>query len=94
MPELLVAFLDWLRIYRVALTEPGFQNLLVVGWVQTTGRHAGTQSLVATDVAKRRPSRGVPPVLLARHRNPDRLGYWLFERVRGVLDLDQHGLRV
>ena len=45
MPQLVDTFLAWLGTYRVALTAPGFQNLLVivVGWVQTTGRHAVTQ---------------------------------------------------
>lgn len=35
-------FLMWPRTYRVALPELGFQNLIVIviGWVQTTGRHA------------------------------------------------------
>jgi hypothetical protein len=96
MPELLVAFLDWLRVYRVALTEPGFDNLrvIVVGWVQTTGRHAVTQSLVATDVAKRRHHEAFHRFFSRGTWSPDRLGYWLFERVRGVLDLDQHGLRI
>jgi hypothetical protein len=96
MPELLVAFLDWLRVYRVALTEPGFENLrvIVVGWVQTTGRHAVTQSLVATDVAKRRHHEAFHRFFSRGTWSPDRLGYWLFERVRGVLALDQHGLRV
>lgn len=96
MPELLVAFMDWLGAYRVALTEPGFQNLLVivVGWVQTTGRHAVTQSLVATGVAGRRHHEAFHRFFSRGTWTPDRLGYWLFERIRHVLKLDQHGLRV
>ena len=96
MPELLEAFLDWLGTYRVALTGPGFQNLLVivVGWVQTTGRHAVTQSLVATGVAGRRHHEAFQRFFSRGTWNADRLGFWLFERVRHVLDLDRHGLRV
>ncbi len=90
MPELLAAFMDWLGAYRLALTEPGFQNLvvIVVGWVQTTGRHAVTQSLVATGVAGRRHHEAFHRFFSRGTWTPDRLGYWLFERVRRVCDLD------
>ena len=56
MPELLRTLLDSLEVYRPALTEPGFRNLVVIftGWVLTTGPHAVTQALVATSVAGRR----------------------------------------
>jgi len=96
MPELLVAFLNWQGAYRLALTEPGFRNFLVivVGWIQTTGRHAVTQSLVATGVAGRRHHEAFHRFFSRGTWSPDRLGRWLFERVRGVLELDQHGLRV
>jgi len=96
MPELLEAFLDWLRTYRGALTRPGFQNLLViaVGWVQTTGRHAVTQSLVGTGVAGRRHHEAFHRFFSRGTWQADRLGFWLFERVRRVLDLERHGLRV
>lgn len=96
MPALVEGFLDWLGAYRMALTRPGFQNLLVivVGWVQTTGRHAVTQSLVATGVAGRRHHEAFHRFFSRGTWNVDRLGFWLFERVRRVLDLDRHGLRV
>jgi DDE superfamily endonuclease len=96
MPQLVDTFLVWLGTYRVALTAPGFQNLLVivVGWVQTTGRHAVTQSLVASGVAGRRHHAAFHRFFSRGTWNPDRLGYWLFERVRRVLALDPHGLRV
>src|SRR5262245_41215608 len=96
MPELLVAFLSWQGAYRLALPKPGFRNLLVilVGWIQTTGRHAVTQSLVATGVAGRRHHEAFHRFFSRGTWNPDRLGYWLFARVRRMFDLDQHGLRV
>jgi len=86
MPELLEAFLDWLGPYRVVLTGPGFQNLLVivVGWVQTIGRHAITQSLVATGVAGRRHHEAFHRFFSRGTWNADGLGLWLFERVRRV----------
>lgn len=48
-------FLDRLEVVRDAFTAPGFRNAVVVvtGWVLTTGVHAVTQALVATDVARR-----------------------------------------
>ena len=96
MPQLADAFLAWLGTYRVALTAPGFRNLLVivVGWVQTTGRHAITQSLVATGVAGRRHHEAFHRFFSRGTWNPDRLGRLLFVRLRRVLDLDHHGLRI
>ncbi|MGH6629480.1 MAG: hypothetical protein ACREB3_07090, partial [Burkholderiales bacterium] len=53
---LLIALLSSLTVLRPTLTRPGFANVLVLfaGWVQTTGLHAVTETLVATDVARRR----------------------------------------
>ena len=53
---LLSALLAGLAILRPTLTRPGLTNLRVLfaGWVQTTGLHAVTETLVATDVARRR----------------------------------------
>jgi hypothetical protein len=80
----------------MALTEPGFQKLLVivVGWVQTTGRRAITQSLVAAGVAGRRHHEAFHRFFSRGTWKPDRLGCLLFARLRRVLDLDHHGLRV
>ena len=52
---LLLALLSSLTVLRPTLTRPGFTNLLVLfaGWVQTTGLHAVTETLLATDVARR-----------------------------------------
>jgi len=96
MPQLVDAFLAWLGTYRVGLTAPGFQNLLVivVGWVQTTGRHAITQSLVAAGVAGRRHHEAFHRFFSRGTWKPDRLGCLLFAHLRRVLDLDHHGLRV
>lgn len=46
--------LDLLEVFRPALTQPGFRNMLVlfVGWVLTQGDHAVTQALVVTAVAE------------------------------------------
>ena len=53
---LLSAILSGLTILRPTLTRPGFANLQVLfaGWIQTTGLHAVTEALVATDVGRRR----------------------------------------
>lgn len=54
-PILLLTLLSALAILRPTLTRPGFANLRVLfaGWVMTTGLHAVTETLVATDVARR-----------------------------------------
>lgn len=53
---LLITLLAYLALLRPTLTRPGFTNfqVLFAGWVQTTGLHAVTETLVATDVARRR----------------------------------------
>lgn len=53
---LLSTLLACLAVLRPTLTRPGFTNfqVLFAGWVQTTGLHAITETLVATDVARRR----------------------------------------
>ena len=54
-PILLLTLLSGLAILRPTLTRPGCANLRVLfaGWVQTAGLHAVTETLVATDVARR-----------------------------------------
>jgi DDE superfamily endonuclease len=96
MPELLDAFLDWLGTYRSTLTAPGLQNLVVIvaGWIQTTGRHAITQTLVVTDVARRRHHEAFHRFFSRGTWHPDHLARWLFERLRSALHVDEHGLRV
>jgi hypothetical protein len=53
---LLRALLSSLAILLPTLTRPGFANfqVLFAGWIQTTGLHAVTETLVVTDVARRR----------------------------------------
>jgi hypothetical protein len=53
---LLITLLSCLALLRPTLTRPGFTNfqVLFAGWVQTTGLHAVTETLLATDVARRR----------------------------------------
>lgn len=53
---LLLTLLSCLAVLQPTLTRPGFTNfqVLFAGWVQTTGLHAVTETLVATDVARRR----------------------------------------
>lgn len=53
---LLITLLSCLAALRPTLTRPGFTNfqVLFAGWIQTTGLHAVTETLVATDVARRR----------------------------------------
>ena len=54
--SLLITLLASLAILRPTLTRPGFANfqVLFAGWIQTTGLHAVTETLVVTDVARRR----------------------------------------
>ncbi len=96
MPELLDAFFDWLGAYRSTLTAPGLRNLVVIvaGWIQTTGRHAITQTLVVTDVARRRHHEAFHRFFSRGTWHPDHLARWLFERLRSALHIDEHGLRV
>jgi hypothetical protein len=53
---LLLTLLSCLAVLRPTLTRPGFTNfqVLFAGWLQTPGLHAVTETLVATDVARRR----------------------------------------
>jgi hypothetical protein len=92
----MLTFLDWLGAYRSALTEPGFRNLVVIvaGWIQTTGRHAITQSLVVTGVAGRRHHEAFHRFFSRGTWHPDHLARRLFERLRHALCIDEHGLRI
>jgi hypothetical protein len=75
-PKLLRSFVDALDVFRPVLTQPSYAHLmtLMVGWVLTTGKHAVTEALVSTDVARRRHHEvpGVSPFLLARDVGPRR----------------------
>jgi DDE superfamily endonuclease len=91
MPDLLRTLLDGLGVYRPALTEPGFRNLVVifVGWVLTSGQHAVTQALVVTSVAGRRHHEAFHRFFSRGTWDPDRLAWWLFQRMKRLFQLDQ-----
>jgi len=95
---LLIALLSSLTLLRPTLTRPGFANFLVLfaGWIQTTGLHAVTETLVATDVARRRHHERFHRFYSRGTWTPDRWGKILFlaalrlvpeaEPIRVVLD--------
>lgn len=95
---LAIALLSSLTLLRPTLTRPGFANLLVLfaGWIQTTGLHAVTEALVATDVARRRHHERFHRFYSRGSWMPDRWGKTLFraalrlvpaaEPIRLVLD--------
>jgi SRSO17 transposase len=95
MPDLLRTLLDGLEIYRPALTEPGFRNLVVIfaGWVLTSGQHAVTQALVMTSVAGRRHHERFHRFFSRGTWDPDKLGWWLFQWVLRVFGIEG-GLRI
>jgi hypothetical protein len=78
----------WEDCFRIGLTRPGFTNLLVVmtGWVLTRGPHAITEALVTTDVAGRRHWEAFHRFFSRGAWQPDRLGFWVFERMQRHLD--------
>lgn len=75
--------LAWVEVLRPALTRPGYCNALVVfvGWVLSTGQHAVTQALVATDVACRRHHERFHRFFSRGTWSPDALGRLLFLRI-------------
>jgi hypothetical protein len=75
--------LAWMEVLRPALTRPGFSNALVVfaGWVLSTGQHAVTQALVATDVACRRHHERFHRFFSRGTWSPDVIGRLLFTRI-------------
>jgi hypothetical protein len=79
-----------LEVFRPALTTPGFANLVVIltGWVQTAGPHAVTQALVVTSVAGRRHHERFHRFFSRGTWDPDKLGWWLFQRVLSVFGVD------
>jgi SRSO17 transposase len=83
MLELLRTLLGAVEVLRPALTAPGFDKALVVfvGWVSSTGPHAVTGALVATDVARRRHHEGFHRFFSRGSWSPDDLGGLLFEKL-------------
>jgi hypothetical protein len=80
---LLRSFLGWFQILKPAFTQPGFVNALTVmmGWIQTRGPHAVTQSLVETAVAGRRHHEAFHRFFSRGTWHPDRMGKLLFTRI-------------
>lgn len=88
--DALLALLTVFECLRPAFTQPGFENGLVVfaGWVQTNGRHAVTQALVATDVARRRHHEAFHRFFSRGSWDPDDVGLLLFDQIKKALPRD------
>ena len=82
-PELLRSFVDALDVFRPILTQPSYAHLLtlMVGWVLTPGRHAVTEALISTDVARRRHHEAYHRFFSRGTWYPDWFGLVLFERI-------------
>lgn len=85
--SLLRTFLGWTEVLSPAFTKPGFTNALIimVGWIQTLGPHAVTQSLVETGVAGRRHHEAFHRFFSRGAWSTDQVGRLLFERIVGWL---------
>ncbi len=89
-PELLRCFVDALEVFRPVRTQPSYAHLitLAVGWVLTTGKHAVTEALVNTDVARRRHHEAYHRFFSRGTWNPDELGRRLLMWILGKLAAD------
>lgn len=85
--NLLPTLLASLEAFRICLTRPGFEKLLVlfVGWVRTSGAHAVTETLVVTGVAGRRHHEAYHRFFSRGTWSPDSFGRWLFRVVEKLL---------
>jgi hypothetical protein len=84
MPKpILASFLRVLEAFRIALTQPSFENFVIVacGWVLTHGVHAVTESLVMTGVAGERHHEAFHRFFSRGKWDPDVMGYWIFQRL-------------
>lgn len=82
-PLVLRTLLAWVEVFRPALTRPGYANALVifVGWVRTQGRHAITEALIITDVARRRHHERFHRFFSRGTWSPDAIGELIFRRI-------------
>jgi hypothetical protein len=82
-PHVLRTLVAWVEVLRPALTRPGYANALVVfaGWVLTQGRHAITEALVLTDVARRRHHERFHRFFSRGTWSPDAIGRLLLDRL-------------
>ena len=85
--ELLPTLIGYVEAIRPALTAPGFKNALVVmvGWVLTSGPHAITAALVATEVAERRHHERFHRFFSRGAWQPDDIGLVLFDLIVKLL---------
>lgn len=85
--DLLPTLLAALKVFRIALTAPGYEKLVVlfVGWVRTAGTHAVTEALVTTGVAGRRHHEAFHRFFSRGTWDPDSLGLWLFRFIETLL---------
>jgi hypothetical protein len=86
--QTLATLREALSTFRVAFTRPGFAKFLVLsaGWILTQGpMHCVTEALVATDVARRRHWAAYHRFFSRGTWDPDRLGFWLLQRLRSGL---------
>jgi hypothetical protein len=77
-----------LSTFRLAFTRPGFAKFLIfaAGWILTQGPlHCVTEALVATDVARRHHWAAYHRFFSRGTWDPDRLGFWLLQRLRSGL---------
>jgi len=84
---LLPTFLASMEVFRIALTAPSFEKLLVlsIGWVRTAGKHAVTETLVATGVAGQLHHEAYHRFFSRGTWKPDSFGFWLFTLIRKLL---------
>lgn len=84
----LATLLTVLSTFELAFNRPGFKKFLVfaAGWILIQGpMHCVTEALVATDVARRRHWASYHRFFSSGIWDPDRLGYWLLQRLRSGL---------
>lgn len=76
-----------LEAFRISLTRPSFEKLLVlfIGWVRTAGTHAVTETLVVTGVAGKRHHEAYHRFFSRGTWSPDSFGLWLFGRIDRLL---------
>lgn len=88
--EGLVTLLAALEVFRPALTEPSFRNVIVLfsGWVLTGGAHAVTQALVETEVPGREHHEKYHRFFSRGTWNPDELGHRLFDWIASLSPKD------
>jgi hypothetical protein len=85
---LLPTLLASLEVFRISVTRPGFEKLLVlfIGWVRTAGTHAVTETLVVTGVAGKRHHEAFHRFFSRGTWSPDSFGLWLFHRIQTLLE--------